>query len=157
MKNIILVLSAMASIFFSSCKKGEGKHDLPNQETTVVATQPGTKPQEETIPLTLNDGQKWYADVETTRSIAIMQGLLREFPSSATEEDYRALHKKLITRYQSIVQKCTMEGDARIQLNNYLIPLKKMIDATGTRDLETYNNTFSEMKAYLMKYSHYFL
>ena len=94
--------------------------------------------------------------METTREIAIMRGLLGEFPPNATVEDYRMLHKKLITGFQSILQKCTMTGDAHTQLHNYLMPLKKMIDTIETGNLETCNKTFTEMEGYLMKYSHYF-
>jgi hypothetical protein len=108
------------------------------------------------FPVTLNDGQKWIANMETTREIAKMLGLLREFPAEATVEDYRGLHKKLLTGFQYILQKCTMKGEAYTQLQHYMVPFSKMIDTIGTGNLETCNKTFPEMQGYLMKYSHYF-
>jgi hypothetical protein len=157
MIKIILAFMAIGVVVIPSCKNATEKKEAGLQETTEVATIPGSSHQEEAIPVELNNGQKWEANMETTREIAIMQGLLGEFPSSPTVEDYRGLHKKLITGFQSILQKCTMKGDAHNQLHNYLMPYKKMIDTFGTGSLEECNKIFPEMQGYLMKYSQYFM
>jgi hypothetical protein len=156
MKNIPLVLSLFFFILLFSCKNDQEAKDPSHEETTVDSTSADTKTHEVVIPVTLDRGQKWIADAETTRKIEIMKGLLSEFPSNPTEADYRALHKKLITGFQSILQKCTMTGEARSQLQNYLTPLKKMIDTMETGNLETCNSTFSDLHVYLLRYSHYF-
>ena len=156
MKKIILILSAIGFIFFASCKIGEEKHDSSHLETTEVSSSADTIKQEVVPPVTLDRGQKWIANTETTRRIEIMKGLLAEFPSNPTENDYRVLHKKLILGFQSILQKCTMTGEARTQLQNYLMPLNKMIETLETGNLETCKETFSEMHVYLLRYSHYF-
>ena len=156
MKNISLVLSLLIVILLFSCKNDPGEKDPSHQETTGVSTSADTKTHEVVIPVTLDRGQKWIADAETTRRIEIMKGLLVEFPSNPTEADYRTLQKKLLTGFQSILQKCTMTGEARTQLQNYLMPLKKMIDTMETGNVETCKITFSDLHVYLLKYSHYF-
>lgn len=156
MKNISLVLSLLVSILLFSCKNDQGGKDPSNQETTGDSASADTKTHEIVIPVTLDRGQKWIADAETTRRIEILKGLLVEFPPNPSEDDYRALHKKLLTGYQSILQKCTMTGEAHTQLHNYLIPLKKMIDTLETGNVETCKTTFSDLHTYLLKYSHYF-
>jgi len=157
MKKIILAFLAIGIIVIPSCKNAVEKKEEGMQETTEVVSTHGASHQEEAIPVTLNNGQKWEANMETTREIAITQGLLGEFPSSPTVEDYRTLHKKLITGFQSILQQCTMKGDAHTQLHNYLMPYKKMIDTYGTGTLEECNKVFPEMQGYLTKYSRYFM
>ncbi len=156
MKNISLVLSLMVFISVLSCKNDPGPKDPSTNETTGDSTPADIKTHEVVIPVTLDRGQKWIADAETTRRIEIMKGLLVEFPANPTEVDYRALQKKLITGFQSILQKCTMTGEARTQLQNYMMPLKKMIDTMETGNVETCKTTFSDLHAYLLKYSHYF-
>jgi len=157
MKKFVLAFLGLAVVMFSSCKKTA---EQPEQATEVTSTDTTAKatqiPKQEFTPVTLNNGQKWMANVETTREIAIMQGLLREFPSEGTVEDYRGLHKKLLTGFQYILQKCTMKDEAYTQLQNYMLPLSKLIDKIGTGNLETCNSTFPEIQGYLMKYSHYF-
>lgn len=157
MKKIILAFLTIGVIVIPSCKNTAEKKEEGTQETTEVATTSGASQQEDVIPVELNNGQKWEANIETTREIALMQELLGEFPSSPTEEDYRELHKKLITGFQSILQKCTMKGDAHTQLHNYLMPYKKLIDTFGTGSLEECNKIFPGMQGYLMKYSQYFM
>ena len=156
MKKISLVLSLMVFILLYACKNDTSEKIPSNQEPNKDSTSADTKTHEVVIPVTLDRGQKWIADAETTRRIEIMKGLLVEFPSNPTEADYRTLHKKLLTGFQSILQKCTMTGDARTQLQNYMVPLKKMIDTMETCNLKTCKTTFTDLHVYLLKYSHCF-
>lgn len=104
----------------------------------------------------LNRGAKWEANVETTRGIDMMRGLLIDFKAEPTVEDYRALHKKLAVEFQHILQRCTMTGEAHTQLHNYLMPLKEKIDFLETGKLNKCNSLLPELKEYVMKYSHFF-
>jgi hypothetical protein len=104
----------------------------------------------------LNDGAKWEANPETTQGIGKMLGIISDFGPNPTVEDYRSLHKRLATEFQSILQKCTMKGEAHNQLHNYLMPLKEKMDTLSTGNLETCNKVLPEIKDYLMKYSHFF-
>ena len=108
------------------------------------------------INVNLDRGAKWITNRETSTGIAKMLGMVNEFTSNPTIEDYRGIHKKLATEYQIILQKCTMTGDARNELQHYLEPLKEKINTLSIGDLETCNKVLPEIKDYLLKYSHFF-
>ena len=73
-----------------------------------------------------------------------------------TIEDYRSIYTKLTTEYQSIIQQCSMSGNARTELQNYLLPLKEKIDLLKDGNLESCNNVLPDIKDYLLKFSHFF-
>ncbi len=155
MKNILLcILCGSLSIMLFSCKPG---HDEKVTETTEVPKK-YTAPDGHTVGMDvkLNNGAKWEANVETTNGIGLMLGSVGDIPAQPTIEDFRALHKTLNVRFQTILQKCTMSGEAHNQLHNYLMPLKEKIDLLAAADLDTCKKMLPELKEYIMKYSHFF-
>ncbi len=155
MKNkLILILCGSAFIVLFSCKPG---HEEKVSETTE-APQTYTAPDGHTvgIDVKLNNGAKWEANVETTEGIGHMLGSVGDMPAQPTLEDFRSLHKTLNVRFQSILQQCTMSGEAHNQLHNYLMPLKEKIELLATADLDTCKKVLPEIKEYIMKYSHFF-
>ena len=157
MKKIFALLFGFSSLFLLSCKSPADPQ--AGEQNTAVAPTPSATPEAAagTPEVLLNNGAKWDANPETTKGIGVMQGLLGEFTPEPTVEDFRALHKKLATSYQSILQQCTMTGEAHNQLHNYLLPLKGQIDKLGSENLAGCQKIMPELKAYLMKYSHYFV
>jgi hypothetical protein len=148
-----------ALLIFSmlACEPAPGKKEAsPPGKLDPISTYTSADGHTIGMNVELNDGAKWTADRETTRIIAVMQGMLGEFPKNPTIEDYRELHKKLLTQFQSLLQKCTMTGEAHEQLHNYLMPLKAMIDKLEKGNLDACNTILPDMKDYLMKYSHFF-
>ncbi len=137
-----------------SCKPG---HDEKVTETNEVPKK-YTAPDGHTVGMVvkLNNGDKWEANVETTNGIGLMLGSVGDMPAEPTLEDFRALHKTLNVRFQTILQKCTMTGEAHNQLHNYLMPLKEKIDLLASADLDTCKKMLPELKEYIMKYSHFF-
>ena len=85
-----------------------------------------------------------------------MVGMVRELSGNATVDEYRGLQKRLSVSFQTILQKCTMKGEAHNQLHNYLMPLKEKIDKLGDCDAESCKTLASDIKDYLLKYSHFF-
>ena len=85
-----------------------------------------------------------------------MLGSVGDMPAQPTIEDFRALHKTLNVRFQTILKQCTMRGEAHNQLHNYLMPLKEKIDLLASADLDTCKKMLPELKEYIMKYSHFF-
>lgn len=136
------------------CKPG---HDEKISETTQ-APKKYTAADGHTIGINvkLNNGAKWEANVETTNGIGFMLGSVGDTPTQPTIEDFRALHKTLNVRFQTILQRCTMTGEAHNQLHNYLMPLKDKIDLLASADLDVCNKMLPELKEYIMKYSHFF-
>ena len=123
MKNILLcILCGGLSIFLFSCKPANENKisettDAPKKYTAVDGHTIG-------MNVALNNGAKWEANVETTQGIGYMVGLAGDMPVHPTLEDFRALHKKLNLKFQTILQQCTMTGEAHNQLHNSLMPLK---------------------------------
>jgi hypothetical protein len=159
MKKSFLLLFGICALFLLSCKSPSDPQAQAGEQNTSVAPTPAPAPENTAgaPEVELNKGAKWEANPETTKGIGVMQGLLGEFTPEPTVEDYRALHKKLSTSFQSILQQCTMTGEAHNQLHNYLLPLKSQIDKLGSENLAVCQKVMPEVKAYLMKYSHYFI
>lgn len=159
MKKSFLLLFGLSFFFLLSCKNPTDPQAQTGEQNTTVTPAP-TKATENAAgapEVELNKGAKWEANPETTKGIGVMQGLLGEFTPEPTVEDYRALHKKLATSFQSILQQCTMTGEAHNQLHNYLLPLKGQIDKLGSESLADCQKVMPDLKAYLMKYSQYFM
>lgn len=157
MKKTFILLFGLCALFFLSCKSPADPQAQSGEQSTSVVPTPAPENAAGTPQVELNKGAKWEANPETTKGIGVMQGLLGEFTPEPTVEDYRALHKKLSTSFQSILQQCTMTGEAHNQLHNYLLPLKSQIDKLGTENLAGCQRIMPEIEAYLMKYSHYFI
>jgi hypothetical protein len=157
MKKLFIILVGCAPGLFLACKASPEKNE---QASTATEQHHSTYTAEDghTIGMNvqLNNGAKWEANLETTRGIDVMRGILIEFPANPTVEDYRGLNKKLAVEFQNILQRCTMSGEAHEQLHNYLMPLKGMIDKMGTETLENCNATLPDLKEYVLKYSHFF-
>ena len=97
----------------------------------------------------LNDGKKWPANAETTEGIQKMTNLLEALPETATTDNINKLKKELETEFATILQKCTMTGEAHNQLHNYLLPMKELIDAIGAGSLEASHASAIALKQYL--------
>ena len=157
MNKLFIILIGCALGIFLACKPSAEKNEeaaaTTDQRPSIYTAEDG-----HTIGMNveLNKGAKWEANVETTRGIDKMRGLLIDFKADPTVEDYRALHKKLAVEFQLILQRCTMTGEAHTQLHNYLMPLKEKIDILSTGKLSECNALLPELKEYVMKYSHFF-
>lgn len=107
-------------------------------------------------PVSLNNGEKWQANPETTEGIKKMTGLVKEFPAQPALEDYHALKGKLETEFDQVIKQCTMTGEAHEQLHNYLLPLKKHIDKLGAATIEECQAALQEVSHRLDAYGTYF-
>ena len=159
MKTLLPLVSVSLLMILLSCKQGEqtASQESPGTETS----RPGSNYTDDgghtiNMNVKLNKGAKWEANIETTNGIGAMLGMVNEMPETPTLEDYKALQKRLATRFQQIFQECTMTGEAHEQLHNYLIPLKEKLDQLKAGDLETCRKVLPDIREYLGKYSHFF-
>ncbi len=155
--NLLIILCASAcTLFFSCASASENKEENGKDPSDVPKKY--TAPDGHTIGINveLNNGAKWEANVETTQEIGHMLGSVGDMPAEPSLEDLRSLHKKLNVKFQTILQQCTMTGEAHNQLHNYLMPLKEKMDQLATADLETCRKILPDLKEYIMKYSHFF-
>lgn len=154
---LLIVLCAFTFAMLFGCKntderkgeKGKTTTEVPKKFTAADGHTVG-------IDVKLNNGAKWEANVETTQGIGYMLGSVNDMPAQPALEDFKSLHKTLNVRFQSILQQCTMKGEAHNQLLSYLMPLKEKIDLLASVDLDTCTIMLPELKEYIMKYSHFF-
>lgn len=111
---------------------------------------------EKSSEVVLNNGEKWKANPETTAGIQNMIALTDSLPANPTQDDTWALSGKLDAEYNTIIEKCTMEGEAHNQLHNYLLPMKDMIEEIGSGDISVGKEGVSKLKAHLGEYAKYF-
>lgn len=118
-------------------------HTHGAQETTPPAT---TK----ALPaVSLDNGQRWKANPETTTGIANMVGILGAYdPASG---DPKALKAALEQEFGLIFEHCTMTGEAHEQLHNYLLPIHHQL-----RDFEATEAQRQALGEHLAVYGTYF-
>lgn len=142
----ITVLGLMTAGMLFACQNKENKVNAEDVlETGSVAS---TK--EELPKVSLNDGQLWEANPETTIGILTLQKIISE---STTQESAAVLKEKLETEFASIFKKCTMTGKAHDQLHNYLFPLKMKINTLEESNKEEVKAKISD---YLNEYQRFF-
>lgn len=106
--------------------------------------------------MTLNNGQKWDANVETTEAIARMRTLVETSPEQGSADDYHSLQIKLENEFKTIFEKCTMTGEAHNQLHNYLVPIKEMMEKFDSNSEEELREVKENLKHHLKEYTSYF-
>jgi len=103
-----------------------------------------------TTTVTLDNGQRWKANPETTSGIANMVALIEK--QTTEPGDPEALKSALEEEFALIFERCTMTGEAHNQLHNYLIPVNdrlRELDPSRPEDLVA-------LKSYLSTYGNYF-
>lgn len=127
-------------------------------ETPSTAVEPEEEPKEEAIDnLSLNNGEKWQANPETTEGVNNMIKLVGPFEASDDIEAYQELQDSLKAEFQLIFKRCTMKGEAHNQLHHFLIPIKGSLDILAGDDLAASQNAFTQLKEHLGLYEEYFV
>lgn len=107
--------------------------------------------------LSLNEGQRWQANQETTAGIQAMQTLLADFDASDTTQMHRQILEQSLTEaYQGIFDQCTMKGEAHEQLHHFLLPMNELIKATGSTASADSEKAMQELTRHLDQYKTYF-
>ena len=146
MKKIKVLALSFLVIGFLSCQNKEVKE--PKEAHTEKVTPEATN---EALPkVSLNNGQLWEANPETTEGIKTLQKIISD---NKPEESAAVLKEKLETEFASIFKKCTMKGEAHDQLHNYLFPLKMKLNRIEETNKEAMKQ---EIAAYLEEYALYF-
>jgi len=146
MKKIKLVLFLLAITSIGSC---QNKEDKTSKE--AIAVSPVAEKHTETVAkVSLNKGQLWNANPETTAGINALRKIILE---SNQEESASILKEKLKSEFALIFKKCTMTGEAHEQLHNYLLPLRAKINNIEEPNKEEIKK---EITTYLDEYALYF-
>lgn len=100
--------------------------------------------------VTLDNGQRWKANPETTSGIANLVALVDK--QLLNPGDAKAVKASLEEEFGLIFERCTMTGEAHNQLHNYLIPIHQRLSGFDAADAKQ----LAEMKSYLATYGTYF-
>lgn len=143
---IFLIVIAM---LHSSC--GEHTDDVAAHadHTTAAADSTPATDHDALPPVTLDNGQRWKANPETTTGIANMVDILGAYdPASG---DPGALKAAMEEEFGLIFERCTMEGEAHNQLHNYLLPIHHQL-----RDFAATEEQRTALGEHLAAYGNYF-
>ena len=131
--------------FLISCQQKE------NQKVAIEKAEVAQEDDFQFSTVSLNDGQLWEANTETTQGIKNMQQLMADFSIDSGNSEELIVHLK--DEFALIFKKCTMTGEAHEQLHNYLIPLKTKIENLSVKISD---ENIEELKKYLKDYFDYF-
>lgn len=122
-----------------------------NQKGTVEKTEVEQEDDFQFATVSLDEGQLWEANAETTQGIKNMQQLIADY--STENGNTEELITNLQAEFVMIFKKCTMTGEAHEQLHNYLIPLKFKIENFSEGKIDKNSD---DIEKYLKDYFNYF-
>jgi len=141
-------------ILLASCKQNakEETAPIPLQQEEV------SEESHESIDgvVTLNDGELWQANPETSTGIDNMKRRMHSFNEKEKLEAYATLKGGLEADFTELFEKCTMKGEPHNQLHNYLFPFIDLFDNLGSTDLDICKKSFTSLSIRLEEYSEYF-
>lgn len=148
-KSLILVLFTL-TLFISCGKQKEEKQEHPKSEKIEEHQHI------ESNKVSLNNGELWMANIETTQGIDNMIMQMNSFSDTESVEAYAKLKTDLDKEFGTILKECTMKGDSHNQLHNFLVPMQEMFEGLTSTDLETCKENYHTLNDHLKGYSKYF-
>ena len=133
-----IVMSGLLAFFLVACNSGKIDQHGNAQE------------------IMLNQGAKWQANPETTTGISNMKLLVTDFMKGQTK-DCDGLRSALQAEFESIIQQCTMTGEAHEQLHHYLIPLQEKIGKIKGKSADDCKVAVESLNDFLSTYDQYFV
>lgn len=152
MKTTINTFLMLAIISFAiSCgNPSESKHEQSEAENTDIHQHDS-----ESV-VSLDNGKRWKANMETTIGINNMISLMESFSDKENIVAYATLKVNLDNEVNTILDNCKMTGESHNQLHNYLVPLIEMLREVGSSDIDTCKYGFMKLEKHLREYSTYF-
>lgn len=106
--------------------------------------------------LSLNNGERWMANAETTEGVNNMILLMDSFSDTESVAAYAELSKELKNEFQLIFEKCTMTGESHNQLHHFLVPIKGWMKQMNSTELDSCKKSYSALKSHLKEYQKFF-
>jgi len=124
MKKTAQLFLAVTVLFFAiSCKNTTEK-----KSEQVQPQQTEEQHHNEVEELQLNKGKLWEANSETSEGINAMLELMANFSELENPEAYATLKQNLETQFKTIIEKCSMTGEAHDQLHLFIVPMKDLFN-----------------------------
>jgi hypothetical protein len=151
-----LLFVSLFVILLSGCRDTEHT-DQKNEPVQKHETGSGEKEEAAASGIvSLNNGEKWSANPETTTGINKMSALLEELPAQPNADEYHGLKGKMDAEFNLILKNCTMKGEAHNQLHNYLLSLPPLFQKLDSQDADVRETAMTDMKKHLGEYKNYF-
>lgn len=155
MKTFSFRLLLFLSLAALSCK--DNKVDDPNSIEMVERTLARDERPVWEKDISLDNGDQWHANPETTQGIMEMTGLVEDFESDSLQ-DYRTLAEALADRKDEIIRQCTMKGASHNNLHVYLQPLiVKIAELEQVKSTAAGERILAEIQYHLKAYHRYFV
>ena len=143
MKNASIILSLIFLVAcFVACQ--------PNQTPTPAAPLPTLE------GMSLNDGARWKANKETTDGVKTLHRIVESAIAETEPTDKKQSVDSLKQAYQTIFEKCTMEGAAHEQLHTYLLPIGPQLAALNKTEGAEHRAVLTSLDERLRAYDRYF-
>lgn len=124
-----------------------------NQTVTVLSHIEVTDATFHIDGMSLNKGEKWKANIETTTQIKNMQEILDSFEQKNDGLSIE-LGNNLQKELDELFKACNMKGEPHNQLHTYLMPLLEMV--SEAKDKPVSKSQLAELNNYLAVYFKYF-
>lgn len=154
-KGIQLFAIASLTLIMFSC--GNTSEKIKAKEETKIVKETETEQHDSDEELTLNNGKRWEANLETTEGVKMLQMQLKGFSDKESVEGYASLTTELEETFAEIFAKCTMKGEAHNQLHNFLKPMLELFDGMKSGDLKKSQYSFEILSKHLTLYKEYFI
>ncbi len=133
----LALLFLLTITLFSHTKQHQHKIDAVSSATLIT--------------IMLNEGEKWEANPETTLHVnamikIIQHTLLKE------EIEIEVVAEQLNNEHRLLLSNCTMQGNARAQLHNFLLGFRYRLDHLKSDIVQ-----IKEVEKYLISYHDYFI
>ncbi len=106
--------------------------------------------------ISLNNGNPWKANPETTNGIENMKKKMASFNIDSNLNLYDNLVDDLTEEFLIILEKCTMKGESHDQLHNYLLPMKIMFKDLLNTNIKERQKIFYKLSSHLENYKYFF-
>ncbi|PTM04236.1 MAG: hypothetical protein DA405_08020 [Bacteroidetes bacterium] len=153
----VILSSLLASTILLSCSQAPTEAENATENAFTKVEQEEEAVEEETHQLSLNEGEKWQANPETTEGVNNIVSLVAGFEESEEITQYQKLQDKAKAEFNLIFKRCTMKGEAHNQLHHFLIPIKGSLDILAGDDLDASQKAFVKLKEHLRLYNEYFV
>lgn len=154
MKKTIVMTFALVALV--ACKNQNSATPETEEPAIEIVEEPFVENDLEATTLTLDNGKKWVANVETSEGVAVLTELVQNFKISDNIDSYHTLDRELQVAFKNIFDKCTMTGEGHAQLHNFLIPIHDQLLVLSGDDLEASKMSVTKLKEQLATYSEFF-
>ena len=156
MKRIFIALFSAGLLV--ACGNSEETSGSTSTADSVLVTeeQPEEVIEENPYGLSLNEGQPWEANQETTEGISTIETIVVQTTYPEDTAAFTALESELRKEYKLIFKRCTMKGEAHNQLHSYLMPLSEKMGRLAKGEYTEREEAYQEVVEHLELYSTYF-